>query len=122
MAIVLTCITDSASYQTALDTKLPVFMLFMSHDCSACQGSDVLFERVAERYRDKASFYRLDTRKTPRHQAVDIIPTVLVFKDGKLIDTFLKLRVYAYKEGALEQLFALHTGDVGQPAPTPPEP
>ncbi len=72
-------------YRKALKTWRPVILFFGNEDCPACESAEPVFREVAQRYRHHANIYVLNTGKSPRHPNVTGTPTVLFFKDGRLL-------------------------------------
>lgn len=69
--------------------------------CMPCKMYKPTFEKVAERYKDKASFYEIDlgnNQEFAQEYEVRGIPTTLFFKDG----VYYMLRVGVYTEEQLE--------------------
>ncbi|WP_223513175.1 thioredoxin family protein [Pseudomonas sp. GL-B-19] len=93
-------------YRKALKTWRPVILFFGNEDCPACESAEPVFREVAQRYRHHANIYVLNTGKSPRHPNVTGTPTVLFFKDGRLLK---KLKGIGTRQ-TLEQDFANHVG------------
>lgn len=79
-------IEDKASFERALDTELPVFVVFMSHSCPACTDAMPRFMHFSERYKDQVKVLILDCANTPRHPSVDRIPMLLVYHNQALLE------------------------------------
>ena len=73
------------AYRRALKTWRPVIQYFGNQQCPACEWAEPVFRAIAEQYKDHACIYVLDTSKSPRHPDVTGTPTVLFYKDGKLL-------------------------------------
>ncbi len=57
--------------------------------CAPCHIYEPIYSKVAEQYKDKAVFARLNVDENPRTaDKYDVmnIPTTLIFVDGKLVD------------------------------------
>jgi thioredoxin 1 len=93
-------------YRKALKTWRPVIWLFTNEHCPACEWAESVFREVAQRYRHHANIYVLSTSESPRHPNVTGTPTVLFFKDGRLLK---KLKGIGSQE-TLEEDFASHVG------------
>ncbi|MCU0117524.1 thioredoxin family protein [Pseudomonas sp. B2M1-30] len=100
-------------YRKALHTWRPVILYFANQHCFACEIAGPIFRRVAEPYRHRASIYMLNTSECPRHPKVTGTPTMLFYKDGKLLKHLKGIR----DEGTLVRVFAEHIGKVKPPAP-----
>lgn len=87
MGIATATIATTDDYRRVLSSSRPVFMLFISAHCPACEVAGPLFEQIAAQYRSVVSLV-LDCAKTPRHPQVTGTPTLLVFQNGTLMETF----------------------------------
>ncbi|KJZ66783.1 thioredoxin family protein [Pseudomonas fluorescens] len=104
-------------YQKALKTWRPVILYFGSEHCPACEMAGPVFRQIAEPYRHHAQIYMLDTSESPRHPDVTGTPTVLFYKDGKLLKKLKGIGT----EQTLQEDFARHIGKV-KPATTKRKP
>jgi thioredoxin 1 len=112
MGIATTAIADASEYQKALQTQRAVFMLFVSPNCPACGEAEPLFLKVANRYRSRTKLYVLDTTQTPRHPSVTGTPTLLVLKNGKLVEKLKGFGPWETQEQTLKKTFTRHTRGV----------
>lgn len=103
-----------ATYRKALKTWRPVILYFASEHCPACEWAGPIFRQTAEPYRHRANVYMLDTRQSPRHPLVTGTPTVLFYKNGKLLK---KLKGIGSEE-TLARDIACHVGKTKAPAAT----
>ncbi|PQP04349.1 thioredoxin [Pseudomonas frederiksbergensis] len=94
------------AYRKALNTWRPVILYFGNDYCPACEWAEPIFRAIAEKYKDHACIYVLDTSKSPRHPEVTGTPTVLFYKEGKLLK---KLKGIGTRE-SLEENFKKHIG------------
>jgi thioredoxin 1 len=93
-------------YRKALKTWRPVILYFGNQHCPACEMAEPIFRAIAERYKDHAHIYVLSTGANPRHPKVTGTPTVLFYKEGKLLK---KLKGIGTRE-TLEENFKKHIG------------
>lgn len=78
--------TDLAPvYCKALKTWRPVILYFANEHCPACEWAGPIFRQTAEPYRHRADIYMLNTSESPRHPQVTGTPTVLFYKNGRLV-------------------------------------
>ena len=112
MGLINTVIDDADAYRRALQTQRTVFMLFVSPQCPACGTAKPLFSKVASRYRRQAALYVLDTSQTPRHPAVTGTPTLLILKNGRLVETLKGFGPWETQEQTLKKTFERHTRGV----------
>ena len=94
------------AYRKALNTWRPVILYFGNDHCPACEWAGPVFHAIAETYKDHACIYMLDTSKSPRHPKVTGTPTVLTYKNGKLLQ---KLKGIGTAE-TLEEHFRKYIG------------
>ncbi|GID08726.1 MULTISPECIES: thioredoxin family protein [Pseudomonas] len=94
------------AYRKALNTWRPVILYFGNQHCPACEMAEPVFREVAGKYKNHACIYVLDTSKSPRHPEVKGTPTVLFYKEGKLLT---KLKGIGTPE-TLEEHFKKHIG------------
>ncbi|KIF63333.1 thioredoxin [Pseudomonas fluorescens] len=99
-------------YRKALKTWRPVILYFANEHCPACEWAGPVFRQIAEPYRLRANIYMLNTSQSPRHPNVTGTPTVLFYKNGRLIK---KLKGIGTEE-TLARDFAVHIGKTKAPA------
>lgn len=99
-------LTDGNFREMVQDYPLVVVDLWAGW-CAPCRAMEPVIEELAEKYSGKIVFGKLNidqNPKTPRKFQVSGIPTLLVFKDGELVDRIvgmvtqprLKLRLEKY--------------------------
>ncbi|MDP2931631.1 MAG: thioredoxin [Chloroflexota bacterium] len=94
-------VTDQSFEQEVLKSTLPVMVDLWAPWCAPCRMIAPTVEKLAEKYDQKVKFCRLnidDNPKTPAQYRVMSIPTLMFFKDGKVLDTV----VGAVPEAALK--------------------
>ncbi|MGF6113162.1 thioredoxin family protein [Pseudomonas sp. ADAK2] len=96
------------TYRKALKTWRPVILYFGNQHCPACEEAGPVFRAIAEAFRHRADVYMLSTRESPRHPEVTGTPTVLFYKDGKLVK---KLKGIGSPQSLAED-FVAHVGKV----------
>lgn len=100
------------TYRKALKTWRPVILYFANEHCPACEWAGPIFRQTAEPYLHRANIYMLNTSQSPRHPQVTGTPTVLFYKNGKLLK---KLKGIGSEE-TLAADFAQHIGKTKAPA------
>ena len=82
-------ITDGSFNEEVLQSALPVVVDFWAPWCGPCRMMSPVMERVAEQYKGKFKFCKLNVDENPQtagqYQASSI-PTLLFFRNGQLID------------------------------------
>lgn len=106
------CSKLPSTYRKALKTWRPVILYFANEHCPACEWAGPIFRQTAEPYRHRANIYMLITSQSPRHPLVTGTPTVLFYKDGKLMK---KLKGIGTEE-TLARDFAEHIGKTKAPS------
>lgn len=115
MSASLPAATLAPVYRKALKTWRPVVLYFANEHCPACEWAGPIFRQTAEPYRHRANVYMLDTRQSPRHPLVTGTPTVLFYRNGKLLK---KLKGIGTEQSLAED-FARHVGKTKAPAGPP---
>ncbi len=81
--------TDSNFQQEVLKAKGLVMVDFFAQWCGPCKMMAPAVERLAESYKGKVKIGKLDVDEnnaTSSQYEIQSIPTVIFFKDGKLVD------------------------------------
>ena len=83
-------ITDSNFDEEIKSSKLPILVDFWAEWCGPCKQIGPLLEEIGEEKKDKLKILKLnvdDNPQTPQKYGVRGIPSLMFFKDGKLVDT-----------------------------------
>jgi thioredoxin 1 len=111
MSSITTLAALAPVYRKALRTWRPVILYFGNEHCPACETAGPIFRQIGERYRHHANIYMLNTSESPRHPDVTGTPTVLFYKEGKLLKKLKGIGT----EQTLQEDFARHIGKVKPP-------
>ena len=82
-------ITDSNFEETVLNSDKPVLVDFWAAWCGPCRMVGPIIDEISEEYEGKAVVGKVDIDSNQQYAAqfgVRNIPTVLVFKNGELVD------------------------------------
>lgn len=83
-------LTDTDFPGQVLHASRPVVVLFSSPMCPACRIFKEQFNKMQLNATDTADFYEMDIASTETWRKYDVrsIPTVLVFRNGQLLERF----------------------------------
>jgi thioredoxin 1 len=103
-------VTDESFRQDVLEAPGPVLVDFWAEWCGPCKAVAPILDELAKDYAGKLTIAKMDIDEnptTPNEYAVRGIPTMLLFRDGKLLDQ----KVGAMPKGALRDWIADKLGD-----------
>ena len=83
-------ITDSNFDEEIKNSKVPILVDFWAEWCGPCKQIGPILEDIGETKKDKLKILKLnidENPQTPQKFGVRGIPTLMLFKDGKLVDT-----------------------------------
>ena len=94
--------TNDADFDQDINSQnVPVVVDFGADWCGPCKQLDPILEEIAEENTDKLKVFKINIDENPmvpQKFGVRGIPTIMLFKDGKLIDT----KVGSLPKSALE--------------------
>tara|TARA_B100002051_G_C16483182_1_gene509101 strand:- start:24 stop:344 length:321 start_codon:yes stop_codon:yes gene_type:complete len=83
--------TNDADFDQDINSqKVPVVVDFGADWCGPCKQLDPILEEIADENTDKFKVFKINIDENPmvpQKFGVRGIPTIMLFKDGKLIDT-----------------------------------
>jgi thioredoxin 1 len=89
-------ILDDQNFESELQkSQKPIVVDFWAEWCGPCQMLGPIMEKVAEEYKDKIDFGKVNVDAAPlASQKYEIaqIPTVMLFKAGKPVSAFIGAR------------------------------
>ena len=85
-------ITDANFEEEVLKSEIPVLIDFWAVWCYPCQILGPVIEEISNEMKDKVKVMKLNVDENPKtSQSFNVmsIPTVMLFKDGKAVETFI---------------------------------
>lgn len=83
-------VTDSTFAQEVLKSEVPVLVDFWAPWCGPCRMVSPVVDEIAVEYTGQVKVVKLNTDQYPTvasHYGIRSIPTLMVFKDGRQVDT-----------------------------------
>ena len=88
-------LSDAEFEEKVLQSDLPVLVDFWAPWCGPCRMLGPIIEELSEEYAGKVTFAKMNTDENPsvpgQYQIMSI-PSLLLFKDGKLLDRAVGMR------------------------------
>ena len=86
-----TFVTNDENFDEDISSqKVPVIVDFGAEWCGPCKQLDPILDQIAHENTDKLKVFKINIDEnplTPQKFGVRGIPTIMLFNDGKLIDT-----------------------------------
>lgn len=83
-------VTDSTFDTDVLQAPLPVLVDYWAEWCGPCRSIAPILEEIAKEYAGRMTVAKMnvdENQQTPQKYAVRGIPTLMLFKDGKIAET-----------------------------------
>jgi len=85
-------VTDDSFETDVISAALPVLVDYWAEWCAPCKSIEPILQEISESYRGRLTVAKVDTAKnqrTPAKYAVRALPTLMIFRDGKVHATKL---------------------------------
>ena len=91
MLMAITKVSDTKTWEIdVIGSPVPVFVDFWAEWCGPCKQIGPILEEISDEKKDVINIYKINidnNPEIPQKYGVRGIPTLMLFNDGKLIDT-----------------------------------
>ncbi|MEO0421475.1 MAG: thioredoxin [Pseudomonadota bacterium] len=102
-------LNDGNFEQEVINSEVPVLVDFWAEWCGPCRMLTPLIEQLSSSYEGRAKVAKLnvdEAQQVAMKFNVRSIPTVILFKDGQVQDTFVGIKKQSDYEQGLDALLA----------------
>ena len=102
-------VNDQNFQAEVLESAVPVLVDFYATWCQPCKKLTPIVEQLAVEYAGKAKFAKVDIDEAPgvaSSHGIMAVPTLILFKNGEVIDKITGFKPRAVLEKHVEQLVA----------------
>lgn len=101
-------VTDATFESVVIKSSIPVLVDFWAPWCGPCRGIGPIVEELAEEYAGRALVCKVnvdENTKIPSLFGIRAIPTLIVFKDGEVVDQVTGAVAKSHLVAMLEKAF-----------------
>jgi thioredoxin 1 len=101
----VTILTDAIFQDEVLNSEQPVLVDFWAAWCAPCRAVGPTIDEIAETNAGRVKVGKVnvdENSETPQRYGVSSIPTVLVFKNGKVVETLVGVQSRERYQQAIE--------------------
>ncbi|MHC4971838.1 MAG: thioredoxin [Planctomycetota bacterium] len=105
----LSVLNDENFSSEVLESGVPVMVDFYATWCGPCKALSPIVEKLAADFDGQLKVGKLnidEAPQTPGQFAVQAVPTIVFFKDGKVVDKLVGLKKESELRSRIEQLVA----------------
>lgn len=102
-------VTDATFEQEVIKSDIPVLIDCWAEWCAPCRMVGPVIDKLAEEYKGKFKIAKLDVdnnKDTAMKYSITSIPTMLIFKNGEVIDGLIGAHPEANIKAKLDQHLA----------------
>ncbi|MFC1531919.1 thioredoxin [Thermodesulfobacteriota bacterium] len=100
-------ISDDSFDSEIMDSDIPAMVDFWAEWCGPCKMVGPVVEELAGEYKGRIKIAKMDVdqnRQTPARFGIRNIPTLILFKDGEVVNTIVGAQPKSSIEGELKKL------------------
>ncbi len=100
-------ISDSSFENDVLQSNIPVFVDFWAPWCGPCKAIGPIMEELADDFADKVKFAKCNVDNNPAiptRYGIQAIPTLILFKNGKIAEQIIGVVPKSKLEAALNKV------------------
>lgn len=97
---------ENTEFEQLLSSQVPVVIDYTATWCGPCRLIAPFIDRLAEEYAERATVVKMDIDNNKEHAkkfGIRSIPTVLIFKQGEVVETIVGKASYETFSEALEK-------------------